>query len=163
MVLPTSAASCDSPGGVGAMSTAGRSRNDSASEAYVRSDCTSDRNVSSPPHDSSTNAARSDGSLSRADWVMGLTVLQRSITDWFISTPGCGVWNRVAAVYHTVLCLQKAPSDRKNCHVAEFRQRTHRAPPSVEPGRRIRPRPTGPASLCGAPPPRTALYAPGEA
>src|SRR4029450_10237378 len=91
---------------------------------------------------------------------MRLTVVQRSITDWFISTPGCGVWNRVAAVYHTVLCLQKAPSDRKNCHVPEFRQRTHRAPPSVEPGGRIRPRPTGPASLCGAPPSRTALYAP---
>src|SRR4030095_13644522 len=94
---------------------------------------------------------------------MRLTVVQWSITDWFISTPGCGVWNRVAAVYHTVLCLQKAPSDRKNCHVAEFRQRTHRAPPGVEPGRRIRPRPTGPAGLCRAPRSRMALYAPGAA
>src|SRR4029077_15941579 len=38
-----------------------------------------------------------------------------------------------------------------------------RTAPSVEPGRRLRPRPTDAAGLQRAPPSRTALYAPGAA
>src|SRR5262252_457527 len=85
MVLPTSVVSGDSLGGAVAMSAAGRSRNDSASVAYARSEFTSRRSASSPPHESSTNPARLDGSTSRADWWMRLTVVQWSITGWFTS------------------------------------------------------------------------------
>src|SRR6185503_14790588 len=94
---------------------------------------------------------------------MRLTVVQWSITGWFMSDSSMrGLEPRRRGVPYRPLLIE-APSDRKNCHVAEFRQRTHRAPPSVEPGRRICPRATDAAGLQRAPPSRPALYAPGAA
>src|SRR6187200_1437669 len=79
-----------------------------------------------------------------------------------IWTPGCAEGTRGACGVISPLVI-KAPIDQENCHLAEFRYRTHRAPPSVEPGRWIGLRPTDAAGLRRAPPSRPALYAPGAA
>src|SRR5262245_582444 len=94
---------------------------------------------------------------------MRLTVVQRSMTGWFISGLLEARLRNSERRGVTSPLVIKAPSGRENCHAAEFRVRTHRAPPSMEPRGRIGPRPTDAAGLQRAPPSRSALYASGTA
>src|SRR5215472_11170392 len=59
------------------------------------------------------------------------------------------------------LLVRKATSDRENCHASEFRRSADRAPPSLEPGGRIRSREINSTALRRAPQACATGHAPG--
>src|SRR4029453_8758315 len=58
------------------------------------------------------------------------------------------------------LLVRKATSDQKNCHASEFGPAANRAPPSLEPGGRIRARAIDSTAVRRAPQAGATLHAP---